>query len=452
MIKTFSYSFLIVLLCGFAACKKQDSSVGLGVQPGDDLIGVSFNDTATLQLFTTLYDSARSYSDRYKYIGSNQDPYFGRTDASIYTNVSLPNSITNLNFGADAVLDSAEIILAFTQTFAGDTNVPQRYEIYAINDVISKDSLYYVKDVLKRASTPLASITTVPTMYNGYPCIRIPMDHNYAEYMLTNPQYSVDNTTFTNNYKGFYITCASTALNPGGAQGALLEVDLDHVQSGLFLYYHNGQPASPKMSKTYQFTFSGTDAARFNHIAHDYTAGATNSLLQQVSGDSLAGGYNIFPQGLCGTRVKLKIPYMKNFGDSCKITVNRAEIVLNVDQSFTSTGGVYTPPPTLAIVAIDSLGREAYVKDQYDQLDLIKYGGDYDETNQRYVFSIARHMQQIVDGKLKNYGFYLVVADPSYSYVVRRDDMAGRVVLGGTKNMSFKPAFRVTYIKFPHDK
>jgi hypothetical protein len=35
---------------------------------------------------------------QYKYLGSNQDPIFGRTDASIYANFSISNNLTNVTF------------------------------------------------------------------------------------------------------------------------------------------------------------------------------------------------------------------------------------------------------------------------------------------------------------------------------------------------------------------
>jgi hypothetical protein len=61
-------------------------------------------------------------------------------------------------------------------------------------------------------------------------------------------------------------------------------------------------------------------------------------------------------------------------------------------------------------------------------------------------------MQQIITGKSTYYGFYLVNATPSKATVIRRDDRMEGVVLGGKNNTSFKPYFKVTYVKFPYDK
>ena len=41
-------------------------------------------------------------------------------------------------------------------------------------------------------------------------------------------------------------------------------------------------------------------------------------------------------------------------------------------------------------------------------------------------------MQGIVRGKIKNYGFYVVVADANKVYTTRRDNYINRVVLAGS--------------------
>ncbi len=106
---------LFLLLAVVFSCKKKDdeSVLGLDVQPENDLVGVTISDTSSVFMHTQKVDAVRSYNDQYKYLGSNQDPIFGRTDASIYTNFSIANNLTNVSFGIKPVLDSAEIVLRF---------------------------------------------------------------------------------------------------------------------------------------------------------------------------------------------------------------------------------------------------------------------------------------------------------------------------------------------------
>jgi hypothetical protein len=82
----------------------------------------------------------------------------------------------------------------------------------------------------------------------------------------------------------------------------------------------------------------------------------------------------------------------------------------------------------------------------------VKYGGNYDATNKQYVFNIARQIQKILNGET-DYGFYLVNASPNKSFVIRRDNRLERVVIGGKITpITYKPIFKVTYVKYPFDK
>jgi hypothetical protein len=133
------------------------------------------------------------------------------------------------------------------------------------------------------------------------------------------------------------------------------------------------------------------------------------------------------------------------------VSINRAELIIKVDESLYNS--MYGYPASLALLS-DSLGsgREELVYDQIETTDFIKYNGNYDAVNKQYVFNIARQVQKIITNKIKNYGFYLVNAQPSRAYVIRRDDRLNGVVFGGTKNAAYKPVFKITYIKYPFDK
>ncbi|MBK6983686.1 MAG: DUF4270 family protein [Bacteroidetes bacterium] len=95
--------FILLSLILVFSCKKKEpeapSVIGLDVQPENDLVGVTITDSVSLYMFTQSVASVRTYNDQYKYLGSNLDPCFGRTDASIYTNFSISNNLTNISFG-----------------------------------------------------------------------------------------------------------------------------------------------------------------------------------------------------------------------------------------------------------------------------------------------------------------------------------------------------------------
>ncbi len=406
-------------------------------------------------MHTIAYDSSRSYQDAFKYLGSNQDPIFGRTDADIFTRFSMPNNVSSITFGDDVVLDSAVMLLTFTGKHTGDTSTALNYQVYQLNADLAQTTAYYMNDNVSYNATPLCNKTCRLSFSGGFYNIRLPIDNNFASALLSNPQYLVDNNTFISTYKGFYITTRSTNnLNPVSAQGALMKIDLDNPVSGVYMYYHNGTQSASKQSKVYQFLFKGDVASRFNKINYNYAAGASaNELVKQLSGDSLKSApANVFLKGVAGAKAVIRLPYIKNYSDSSRIAIGRAEFVFKVDQAFASVGGKYDAPLQISLVAIDDNHHELYVKDQYYYSDLIRFGGDYDADNKQYVFNVARHLQDIVDGKITNNGFYLVVANPDKAEVTRRDVESDRVVLGGPKNSLYKPLFKLTYVRFPYDK
>lgn len=438
----------------FQGCKKPNTALGTEVQSETDDLNVLVSDTASIRMHTIKYTEIRSYQDNYKFLGSNQDPLLGRTDASIFTRFSMPNNVSNVSFGNDVVLDSAVMILTLTGRYTGDTTTRLNYQVYQLNSDLVPSNPYYNHNTIPYNPQPLCNKTQHVSLTNGLFNLRLPINSDFATAILTSPQYLIDNATFVNIYKGFYITSKSSNLNPVSSQGALMKIDLDNPLSGLYMYYHNGSSSASKESKVYQFMFKGDLASRFNNFNFNYLTGnSTNSVIAQLDGDSAKSvPEDVYLKGIGGTKAVIRLPYIMNYSDSSHISVNRAELVLKVDQSIVTKGGKYEPPLQLSLLAIGDDHRELYVKDQYYYSDLIRFGGDYDDVNKQYVFNVARHMQDVVDGKIKNNGFYLVVANPDKSYVVRRDEVSDRVVIGGPGSALYKPQFKLTYIRFPYDK
>ena len=169
-----------------------------------------------------------------------------------------------------------------------------------------------------------------------------------------------------------------------------------------------------------------------------------------MSGDTAKGNTNVYLNSFGGTRVRVYLPTIQHFADSVNVSINRAELIIKIDDSNLNT--YYGVPANLALIASSADGTEELVIDQLEASDFVKYGGNYDPTKKQYVFNIARQMQQIITKKIVNYGFYLVNATPSRSTVIRRDNRSDRVVIGGKNNLAFKPYFKVTYVKYPYDK
>jgi hypothetical protein len=448
--------FIFLSLILLFACKKKDdtSILGLDIQPENDLVDVTISDTSSIFMFTQKVDSVRSYNDQFKYLGSNQDPIYGRTDASIYTNYSISNNLTNVKFGTNPILDSAEIVIRFLGQSLGDTLTSLQYDVHVLNQKLVTGTPYYSNQTIPFSSSTVSSVTGKLKIRGSAVCLVLPLDNTLGQYILQTNSNLTNNTAFQTAYKGLYITTSNSTLgNPGS--GAIRRFDLDDAVSGINLYYHDGNSASSK-GQSFQFTFKGSDALRFNHFKHNYTAGAITNLFDQITSNESAAitkaNSNVYLNCFGGTRTKVYLPYLKNFNDSQNVSINRAELIINVDEIISPFNYIYGYPTNLALLAVNADGQEELVYDQLETTDFVKYGGNYNSTTKQYVFNIARQVQKIMNGSLTNYGFYLVNASPNRSLAVRRDNRLERVVIGGKTNATYKPVFKVTYVKYPYDK
>ncbi len=251
----FFLSFILILF----SCKKKDteSVLGLDVQPDNDLLGITITDSASVFMHTQKIDSVRTYNDNYKFLGSVQDPTFGQTHASIYSNFSIANSLTNVSYGNNPVLDSSEIVLRFADQYAGDLTTALTYDVYLLNENITSGVAYYT--VQKFSKTKVASIKTQLVVRGGVLCLVLPFDDNLAQYIIQTPANLINNAAFIAAYKGIYITSSDNSNISPIDKGAIRRFDLDDPLSGINMYYHDGNSVSAKVNVT-RFTFSGTDA------------------------------------------------------------------------------------------------------------------------------------------------------------------------------------------------
>lgn len=433
----------------FVSCKKNINKYLVdNTLPDRDMLNAMYIDTFTFNLKTQKIDSIQIFNDGFKYIGSNQDPVFGRTDAELYTHFSLPNNITNVAFPADAVVDSAKIILVFTENFVGDTTTPLRYQVYSLTENMSASASYYSNKTFSYQTTPLADIVTKPIKMNGFKTLQIPVYVGFAQSIISNPQYLTNNSTLQNTYKGFYITTKNSILNASNLQGALMKIDLSNNVSGFYVYYHTGHPPALKESKVYQFIFNNNSSVRHNCITYNYSSGANVYLDGQLNGNYSSASQNVFVKGLNGTRVFVDIPALKNPGNIGRFSINRAEVVFKVDNTFMPTKGSYNPPPAMSLLALDSAGNEILTIDQYSSSNsFVGYDGNL--SNNEYKFNISRYVQHILSGKTKYYGMVLVGTDPHVTLTARKDFFAARVVLGGYNHPTLKPVLKLYYTPIP---
>src|SRR5436190_2189751 len=105
------FRFGTLLTAGFlflAACNDPEI-IGLDVQPPNDRINLIYSDSTTITAYTVREDSLRTDETTYQLLGSYLDPVFGRTDASIFAQVTTV--LPGVSFGDSTVLDSLVLSL-----------------------------------------------------------------------------------------------------------------------------------------------------------------------------------------------------------------------------------------------------------------------------------------------------------------------------------------------------
>ena len=414
-------SFLVILVFAVSSCKKDPYQVGINLLPPSDTLNVKTSDTASFVAYSVLQDSVRTDETTLSLLGSLMDPVFGSTTAGFYMQYRL--SAEAPDFGTNPGLDSIVLMIPYG-TIYGDTNALQTLKVYEISKDFYYDSVYYSNQSVETYGIPLANYTFKPARYDTLtiggvkttPHIRIRLNQftNYfGNKILHAPATSLStNANFLEFMKGLYIESSQTASG-----GALLSFDPTSLISGIVVYFHNSE------NDSLHFNIIGNSlCARFNHFDHNHYMNASPGFRQQVlQHDTTLGKNNLFIQGLAGARVRIRLPFLKTFGKSGKIAINYATLTIKNAETDTTL----QPPVKLSLVIVDTEGNVAFIVDETEGTSYA--GGSYNTSARTYQFRISRHMQQVVDGKIKNYDMYLMANDPSTNVLV-----TNRVMLTGT--------------------
>jgi hypothetical protein len=442
-----------LVLLTFGSCKK-DTSAGIGVQPGSDLLNVRTSDTTTMITWTRKEDSLLTSQALSQYVlGNYWDPIFGKTNSSIYTQFTFPTNDVNLDFasGGNELLlscDSLVLCLGYEPTVYGDTTTAQTINVYqmtglmAVNIPYKSDTTFSVYPVPVGTKTFRPAPRTQVNIY-GKPAgtqIRIPLDRSIGQLILNNsgkPALAT-NASFVQLIKGFYIHSEGALNNPG--EGCMMYLPLSDTLTKIRLYYKNGNlPLATGDSLHFDFNVD-LNAARMEHFDHNYNAAdpKVQSALAQVNAPAHPSQQTIFVSSLSGLKTKVEFPFVSNWAKKGLIAINRAELTVHAIPPPPGTSPSYQAIQRLALVNIDSLGHEVIMVDNLEGSDY--FGGYYDRINSQYVFHIDRYFQQLLTGKQKNNGLYLVSTGSA--------TVADRVVLGGGNNTSgYKMSLRLSYTK-----
>jgi len=415
---------ILAVACVTNACKDPDE-IGADVLPSADQLQLILSDSNTVISQTVAEDSVRGDELSLSLLGSYDDPVFGISTASVYSQVYLSGTP---NFGGVTVADSLVLILNYSSLY-GDTvnNSSQTVNVYRMDQDMYVDSSYFTFQNFTTQPSSIGNLTFTPTMKSSVvgtdtlaPQIRIKLSQALADslILLDGQTEFASNANWISYFKGIQIKPDEVNVPGNGVISSF-----SFTSSKLSLYYHD----TSNTVKTYNFSLSG---ARVNHFDHNYGSSPVGlQLADPLNGDTLS-----YLQAMSGVKTKITFPYLKNYLDSGKIAINKTELKVTIRLE---PGSYYTPPLNVFLLALDSLGH-VYFPADYSESNS-GYGGTLGSDGATYTFNIARQIQHVLNGTIKDYGYYLVVAGSSVQ--------AKRVVLGSGKNATNPIRLRLYYTK-----
>jgi len=468
------YSLIILLGVSWGSCNK-NPSLGLGTQPAKDLLAANFIDTTTVLSYVLRGDSQKTNESQLVMLGSYVDPIFGKTGCSIVTQLNLAGDATNLDFTggigtnaySDLKLDSAVLTLQYMATPSDARKLygaydPQTIKVFPINSnyTLTPDSPYYSGRYIPVDSLhPICTQNIIPNPDSNitlggyyYPSpglvcpahLRLRIDSGFASKILHANATALASSA---NFHAFMpgIVIAPSNVNQPNGQGGIFYFD-PHGTFTKFTLYYRREASKPAYGDTLSYSFEiNATSAYFNQYTHNYNGTPVGNIITNASPKTIATTLpahttdNIYVQAAGGVKPYILLPYLKNWSNLGTIVVNQAQLVVKVDPSTITTS--YNPNAMIYLTAVDSTYLNPYYPvDVFDPNSM--YSGTFNALTNEYTFNITRHMQAILAGTRKNYGFYLQAGNPTSN--------AQRVAMYGTSKTPNKIRFRLAYTKIAH--
>lgn len=392
--------FVSAGLLALASCEKPENNIGLELQPGEDILGYFTSDTTSVQSSTVREDSLRTDELTSVMLGNYDDPVFGRTMCSVFTQLKL--SSVNADFPSAFQIDSVVLSMVYSGTHYGRLT-PQAFQVYEMTGPMHIDSTYYTNswfaidestDLVKDGEAVHSIRPESFVIVDGdslQPQLRIPLDHSFGTKILTaDPSVLTDNDAFLEYFKGIYVRSISR-------DGALFNLDLVDSDSKVTIFYRD-QDGDEEDTLAFALNIN-SDCARFTRFDHDYSG----TVLSQVGTVAVDGSSESFVQAGGGVKTHIEFPNLTDYAGFGNITINKAELIIPVS---TADAGKYTPQQLLFLLYKDEDGENQLLPDQNTNAHSI--GGTYNENDGEYRFNITRYIQRVINGELPATGIYVV--------------------------------------------
>lgn len=411
----------------FAACNPAND-VGKEVLPDDDLISGHFVDTFSIEFGTLIEDSVLTYNLSRTLVGNYVDEEFGHIFSQSYLQPRVTGS--NLQFGADPsklTLDSIVLSIDLLD-FYGRFNDPIPLEIFELTQEFPSDTLLFSNNTLAFDSTyDLANGAALDfSELNGFfDFVEFRLDDSLGRKLLfADPDSLSNNAAFTAFFKGLVLRSKPIDQSISREPGGIFALDPRSDRTRLTIFYHDTTAA-----KSYTFQIDD-NSDRFHRVTRtDFQSRLISSIVaENGQPDAMYGAVE------AGALVKLYvgIPGMTDLNPA---GINRAELILNVDESFFGSQNRFLPPSEVFLFTADTSHTTE------DNPAIVNSSIGYDAVCQCYAIPITNTLQQILAGRLPSEGFIIVPGENGVTF--------NRAVFGGPGHPTLKPRLKVIYTSLP---
>ena len=399
----------LLLLIGFASCKKQPQQIGESLQPNSSNIQVAFSGNQDIVAEVQRVDSISTKSASLSLVGDLNDPHFGNSNISFYTQIGLTSN--SLQWEDGATTDSIVMQVLYSGYY-GDTLTPLTLKIHEVTQDMAGDSAVYYSNTSYEVGEEWANYTFTPrpktkTFINGadtigYNILQIPVNVALGDKLMQSDFAS--NTDFMNYFKGLRFSC-----EPAAGTGSICYFNLLNTKSYLRIYYHND----------YDTTFCDFNISdkyiRFNHFDHDYSAAQAPIIFNDTATEYL------YAQSTAGVRTRLVFPNLAQWAKelNTNVLVNEAKLILtganDMINGVVNDTAIFKQPAQLVVVKANEDGSYGILPDQLVGTNY--FGGYYDSKTDQVWFRISEYVQDLIlaGPDAENYGLYIYTYAGAYN-------------------------------------
>ena len=396
-------------MIGFASCKKQPQQIGESLQPNSSNIQVAFSGNQDIVAEVQRIDSISTKSASLSLVGDLNDPHFGNSNISFYTQIGLTSN--SLQWEDGATTDSIVMQVLYSGYY-GDTLTPLTLKIHEVTQDMAGDSAIYYSNTSYEVGEEWANYTFTPrpktkTFINGadtigYNILQIPVNVALGDKLMQSDFAS--NTDFMNYFKGLRFSC-----EPAAGTGSICYFNLLNTKSYLRIYYHND----------YDTTFCDFNISdkyiRFNHFDHDYSAAQAPIIFNDTATEYL------YAQSTAGVRTRLVFPNLAQWAKelNTNVLVNEAKLILtganDMINGVVNDTAIFKQPAQLVVVKANEDGSYGILPDQLVGTNY--FGGYYDSKTDQVWFRISEYVQDLIlaGPDAENYGLYIYTYAGAYN-------------------------------------